>query len=106
MKLAWDRIVVVAGSAGAAMASRLATAPEAAVLLLEAGRDFRSAETPRAFHTAELDMDPMSNPDFWWQNVTAVRNPHQQEQFYPRGRGAGGTSTVNAMFAIRGVPAD
>jgi choline dehydrogenase-like flavoprotein len=51
-------------------------------------------------------MDPAANPDFWWQNVTAVRNPQQEEAFYGRGRGVGGTSAVNAMYAIRGVPED
>lgn len=104
----WDWIVVGAGGAGAVIAERLTAAGDARLLLLEAGPDFRTRDTPADFlyrdtHTA----GPVErNPDFWWPDLEARRTTAQAPRFYARGRGAGGSSTVNGLISIRGVPED
>jgi choline dehydrogenase-like flavoprotein len=101
----YDVIVVGSGSAGAVVAAGLSADPDTTVLLLEAGTDHTTANAPAAVRGPNF-FGAVMEPGRIWPALTATRAAGQPESLYVRGRGAGGSSSVNALCAIRGTEDD
>lgn len=99
----WKYIVVGAGSAGATFASRRAAAGDR-VLLLDAGPNYPSAELHEAWRSPnplKALADPDAVQEVMFPDLLGTRTSVQQPAPYWRGRGVGGSSSINGQIAIR-----
>jgi choline dehydrogenase len=101
-RIDYDFIIVGAGAAGCVLADRLSVDPRHRVLLLEAGLPDRKTEIhiPAAF-------SKLFKTEYDW-NYSAVPQVGLQgrESYWAKGRTLGGSTSINAMMYLRGVPAD
>ena len=105
MTTQYDYVIVGAGSAGCVMAGRLADAcPDATIALLEAGPpdDSVLVRTPLGI-AALISYRTRFN---WMFRTAPQRALHNRKTWQPRGRGLGGSSSINAMIYTRGHAGD
>jgi choline dehydrogenase-like flavoprotein len=95
-------LVVGAGSAGAALAARLLEQASARVLLMEAGPDYRTVDTPPEIQSLNWPESPAPRPLL--AGVTARPTDVRVPVLYVRGAGVGGNSAIKAAGAVRRVP--
>ena len=103
----YTHIVVGAGSAGAALATRLSEDPERSVLLLEAGPDYPDLETM----PVDLKFGWGTGADFVVEDehnwkYTAKYTAKGPTMDVPRGKVTGGTSAINGQVFLRAIPED
>ncbi len=97
----FDTVIVGAGSAGTVLAARLSQDPDRRVLLLDAGPDHRSVDTPQSV-AGNSFFDALSEPGRIFDHLVAQRTGDTPGRVYQRGRGVGGSSAVNAMIGLWG----
>jgi choline dehydrogenase-like flavoprotein len=99
----FDYIIVGAGTAGCIVANRLSADPKTRVLLLEAG----GMDNWLWFHILVGYLFAIGNPRSDWMFRTEPEaGLNGRSLAYPRGKVIGGSSSINAMIAMRGHAAD
>lgn len=99
----YDYIIVGAGSAGCVLARRLGEDADARILVLEAGGSDRALTVAMP---AALSY-PMNSRRFNWGFHTEPEpNMGGRRMNLPRGKGLGGSSSINGMCYVRGNPLD
>ena len=102
--IAFDYVIVGAGSAGCVLANRLSEDPNVTVALLEAGghNDSLLVNMPAGVGQLIANKNAMN----WGFETTPQAHLDGRRFYQPRGRGWGGSSAINGMIYIRGHARD
>lgn len=99
----FDYIVVGAGSAGATVAARLTEDPDTTVLLVEAGPEDRSYWSKIPLGFAKI----LFHPKYMWKHESEPELQLNGRTIpLPHGKVIGGSSTINGLVWVRGLPFD
>jgi choline dehydrogenase len=99
----FDYIVVGAGSAGCVLADRLTQNGRYRVLLVEAGGSDRRFWIKVPIGYGRIFFDERVN---WCYQTEPDPGLRGRRDYWPRGKVLGGSSSINAMCYVRGMPGD
>jgi len=96
-------VIVGAGSAGCVLANRLSADARRRVLLLEAGPRDRSLWIHLPIGYGKTMFHPVYN---WGFQTDPEPYLNGRRIYWPRGRGLGGSSSINGLIVVHGQPQD
>ena len=99
----FDYIIVGSGAAGCVLAMRLSEDPAIRVLVLEAG----PRDAHPLIHMPKGIAKIMADPQYIWAHESrAEPSTGNKAEVWARGKVLGGSTSINGMMYVRGMPAD